>query len=61
MPRVRIRQIKSAIGRKPKHRETIQRLGLRRPGHSVEHTLTPQIKGMIETVHYLVEVKEIEN
>ena len=59
MARVAVTLIKSPIGRLPKHRRTVEGLGLRRIRHTVEHELTPQIAGMIRTVHYLVEVKEL--
>jgi len=59
MSRVVIIQRKSTI-RKPKNQKlTIQALGLGRINKSVEKELTPQIAGMINKVHHLVEVKEI--
>jgi large subunit ribosomal protein L30 len=55
-PTITIRQIKSAIGTKPKHRGTLRALGLGRPGKV--HTLPdrPEIRGMIARVPHLVEV-----
>lgn len=53
-----VRQVKSAIGSKPKHRGTLRALGLGRPG--AEHRLPdrPEIRGMIARVPHLIEVEE---
>lgn len=56
---VRISLVRSPSGRIPKHRRTIQALGLRKVHQSVEKVLTPAIEGMLRTVSYLVEVEEI--
>ncbi len=58
MGKVRVTQIKSAIDRSKKQKDTLRALGLRRIGHTVEHNLTPQIKGMIAKVAHLVSVEE---
>ncbi|MEQ8238267.1 MAG: 50S ribosomal protein L30 [Cyclobacteriaceae bacterium] len=59
MSKVVIIQRRSTI-RKPKNQKlTIQALGLGKINRSVEKELTPQIAGMINKVHHLVEVKEI--
>ena len=49
---------RSEIGRVPKHRRTIKALGLRKLGRSVVHQDTPQIRGMIRQVAFMVEVEE---
>ncbi len=49
---------KSVIGRIPKHKKTIQALGLRKIGQTVEKEDNPAIRGMIQQVSYLVEVEE---
>ena len=56
---LKITQIKSAIGYKPKAKRTLTALGLRKINHFVEKTDTPQIRGMIKIIHYLVRVEEI--
>ena len=56
---LKITQIKSAIGYKPKAKRTLSALGLRRINHFVEKTDTPQIRGMISIIDYLVRVEEI--
>ena len=55
---IKITQIRSVIGRKPKHRRTVRALGLRRIGHTVTQRDTPAIRGMVESVSYLVKVEE---
>ena len=57
MPRLRITQQKSTIRCLEKHKRTIEALGLRRIRHSVIHEDTPQIRGMIAVVSYLVHVE----
>ena len=57
-PKLRIRQIRSISGRKQDQKATVEALGLRRMNQIVEHTDTPQIRGMIFKVRHLVEVVE---
>ena len=59
MAKVLITQRKSTIRRPRKQKLTIEALGLGKINRSVEKELTPQIAGMIEKVHHLVEVKEV--
>jgi large subunit ribosomal protein L30 len=56
--RVRITWTKSAIGHTERQKRTIRALGLRRLGHSVEHDDTPVLRGMVNAVRHLVEVRE---
>ncbi len=55
---LKITQTGSAIGRIPAHRRTLKALGLRRIGHTVIHNDNPAIRGMVNTVNYLVKVEE---
>lgn len=57
--RLRITWVKSAIGYSERQKGTIRALGLRRIGHSVEHDDTPVVRGMIDKVSHLVEVREV--
>jgi large subunit ribosomal protein L30 len=59
MAELEIRQVKSAIGRLPKHRGTLRALGLKRIGHTVVHEDTPVIRGMVNKVAYLLEVRAV--
>ena len=55
---LRITQVRSAIGTKPRHRGTLRALGLRRINDTVEHPDPPEIRGMVGTVPHLVKVEE---
>lgn len=57
--RILVKLVKSLIGRKPKHRQTVKGLGLRRIGQVVSLENTPSIQGMIDKVQYLLHVEEI--
>jgi large subunit ribosomal protein L30 len=50
---------KSLIGRLDSHIATAKALGLKTIGKSVEKEDTPQIRGMINKINYLLEVKEV--
>lgn len=54
---VKVTQIKSGIGRLPKHKATLRGLGLRRINHTVELEDTPSVRGMINQVNYMVKVE----
>jgi len=57
--KLRVTWRKSAIGYAGDQKRTIQALGLRRLGHTVEHGDTRAIRGMIGKVRHLVEVAEV--
>lgn len=54
---LRVTQMRSLIGRKKNHRACIRGLGLRRIGHCVEVQDTPEVRGMIRKVSYMVRVE----
>lgn len=56
-----IRQVRSAIGAKPKHRGTLRALGLGRIGRSVVQPDRAEIRGMVARVSHLVTVEESIN
>ncbi len=56
--KLRITQVRSAIGRPVKQKRTLKALGILRMNHSVEHVGTPQIRGMIKKVEHLVTVED---
>lgn len=60
MSQIKVTQTKSIIGRRADHRRTIRALGLRKMNHSVIHDDSPQIRGMIHQVRYMVEVEEVK-
>jgi large subunit ribosomal protein L30 len=51
---LKVTQIKSLIGTKQSHRDTIRGLGLRRINHTVQLEDTPCVRGMINKVFYMV-------
>jgi len=57
--RLRIKQVRSTIGRKKDQGATIRALGLKRINDVVEQDDTPVIRGMIFKVKHLIEVEEI--
>jgi large subunit ribosomal protein L30 len=57
---LRITQVRSAIGAKPKHRGTLRALGLGRIGRSNTLPDRPEIRGMVAKVPHLVSVEEVE-
>ncbi len=59
MKKLRIKQVKSGIGRPIRKKRTLQALGLKRMNHQLEVEGTPQILGMVEKVRHLLEVEEV--
>ncbi len=57
--KLRITWKKSAIGYKEDQKRTIEALGLRRLGQTVEHGDSRALRGMITKVRHLVEVTEV--
>jgi large subunit ribosomal protein L30 len=60
MTQLKVKQMKSAIGRKANQRETLRSLGLKRIGDVVVKEDRPEIRGMVQTVRHLVTVEEVE-
>jgi large subunit ribosomal protein L30 len=54
---IKVTLVRSLIGRIESHKATVKGLGLRRMHHSVEVQDTPAIRGMINTVGYLLKVE----
>ncbi len=59
MARIKVTKCKSAINRTKRQKLTLESLGLRKIGQSVEHDATPSILGMVSKVNHLVSVEEI--
>ena len=55
---LKITLIKSPIGYKPKAKATVAALGLRKLNQTVLKLDTPQIRGMINKINYLLRVSE---
>ncbi len=56
---LRVTQVRSAIGSKPKHRGTLRALGLRGIGQVNDLPDRPEIRGMLARVPHLVSVEEV--
>jgi len=56
--KIRVTQTKSANGRLQSHKDTLRGLGLRRIRHTVELDDSPEIRGMINKVSYMVRVED---
>jgi large subunit ribosomal protein L30 len=59
MAKLRIELVKSTIGRKPVHIATIKSLGLKKMHDIVEQEITPELKGKLLQVSYLLKVEEV--
>jgi large subunit ribosomal protein L30 len=60
MADIKVTQVRSAIGTKPKHKGTLRALGLGRIGQSNTLPDRPEIRGMIAKVPHLIDVSEAE-
>lgn len=57
--KLKITLVKSTIGAIPKHRKTVEALGLRKLNKSVEMSDNESVRGMVKQVQHLVKVEEI--
>jgi large subunit ribosomal protein L30 len=57
---IRVTQVRSGIGTKPKHRGTLRALGLRGVGFSRVLPDRPDVRGMVARVPHLVSVEEAD-
>ena len=58
MAKLRITQVRSAIGQSEKHRGTLRALGLGKIGRTVEHDDGPVVAGMLRKVRHLVRIED---
>ncbi|MBF0581413.1 MULTISPECIES: 50S ribosomal protein L30 [Corynebacterium] len=56
---LKITQLKGIVATKPKQRESMRSLGLKRIGQSVVREDSPIVRGQINTVRHMVEVEEV--
>ena len=56
MANLKITLVKSTIGAKPKHKKTVEALGLRKLNKTVEMPDNESVRGMIQQVRHLVKV-----
>jgi len=58
LSKIKVTLLKSLIGRKKDHIATANALGLKKIGKSMEHNDTPQIRGMVKKIEYLLQIEE---
>jgi large subunit ribosomal protein L30 len=56
---LRITLVRSTIGQKPKTRDAVRTLGLRKIRQSTDRPDTPDVRGLVQQVRHLVEVEEV--
>jgi len=60
MAQLKVTQVRSTIGTKRNHRESLRTLGLRKIRQSVVREDNAQTRGLIKAVHHLVKVEAVE-
>ena len=58
MATIKVKLVKSTIGALPKHRATVEALGLKKIGQVVEKQDNAQMRGMVAQVNHLVKIVE---
>lgn len=58
--KIKITQIRSAIGKLENQKRTIRALGIKKMNYSVVQEDTPVIRGMINEVKHLIKIEEID-
>jgi large subunit ribosomal protein L30 len=58
MDKIKIKQVRSRIGRPKVQKLTLDALGLTKMNKVVEHNATPQILGMVKKIQHLITVVE---
>jgi len=59
-PKIRIRQVRSAIGSTEKQKAVLKSLGLRKMNHEVVKDANPAIQGMVNAIPHLLQVTKEE-
>ena len=57
MAKIKVTKVRSAINRPQNQKRTLEALGLKKIGQTVEHEDTPNILGMVNKVKHLVSVE----
>ena len=57
--KLKVTQVKSLIGSKPKHKLTMRAIGFHRNQETLVKNDTPQLRGMLHQVRHLVKVEEL--
>jgi len=57
--KIRIKLVRSTIGKKPNHVATVKALGLKKISSIVEKEINPAIIGMVNSISHLVTWEEV--
>lgn len=60
-PKIKIRLVKSLIGRSDRQQATVKGLGLRKINSEVIREKRPEILGMIRKIEFMLQVEEVGN
>jgi large subunit ribosomal protein L30 len=58
MKKIKVKLVKSTAGCKQEHRDTVRGLGLKKVHQVSELNDTPEVRGMINRVNYLVRIED---
>jgi large subunit ribosomal protein L30 len=58
MKKIKVKLVRSVASCKQGHRDTVRGLGLKRINHVSELNDTPEVRGMINRVNYLVRIED---
>lgn len=58
MEKLKIKQVKSGIGKPLRQKRTLEALGFKRLNQTIEVEASPQVKGMIAKVSHMIEIVE---
>ncbi|QIE59210.1 50S ribosomal protein L30 [Rasiella rasia] len=59
MAKIKVTKVKSAINRTKNQKRTLEALGLKKIGQTIEHEDTPNILGMVNKVKHLVSIETV--
>jgi len=59
MAKLKLKLVRSVIGRSKKQKDTIAALGLKRMNQVVEKEASPSVVGMVKKVQHLLSVEEV--
>jgi len=60
-PKIRVKLVKSIIGRSDRQQATVRGLGLRKINSEVTVEKRPEILGMIKKIEFMLQVEEVGN
>ena len=58
MEKLKIKQVRSGIGRPERQKRTLRALGFKKMNQTIEVEVSPQVQGMINKVMHLIEIVE---